>query len=168
LRKDAEHQGIESQRPANQQPDRRTHRGQIGAQIDDIRNQQKPNHENKQRPWIMASQIARNARAGHAADFRSDFLYRHHQRETEQECPAEPIAELRADLAVGTDTRGIVIRCTCNQPGAKPGEETAETAWFAHVTANRRSSAIFFCQSAGANWWTFAPSLSTATVTGKS
>ena len=62
----------------------------------------------------MAAQVLRNADAGDAADARRDGLDHRHQREAEQHRPGEAIAELCADLAVGRDAAGVVVRRTCD------------------------------------------------------
>ena len=58
----------------------------------------------------MSAHITRDACTGNAPDFSRDFLNGDHQWEAEQKRPAQPIAKLRANLAVRADTRWIVIR----------------------------------------------------------
>ncbi len=72
-----------------------------------------------EQPWrVMPPQVAGDAVSGDAADAGADLLDRHHQRIAEHQRPGQAKAELRADLRIGRDTAGIVVRCASDQAGA--------------------------------------------------
>lgn len=64
-------------------------------------------------------------------------------------------------LAVAVVPKFLAGR-SCGMVSAKVGPNSG------HTPSSNFSSAIFFFQTCGASWWTLFPSLSTATVTGKS
>ena len=94
----------------DQQLQRRPHRAQIGAQIDEVGEHEKQHDAAGQPRRIMPAQIAGDAEAGDAADARADLLDRHHQRVAEHQRPGQAIAELGADLRIGGDAAGVIIR----------------------------------------------------------
>ena len=114
---------IEAGRAADQQLQRRGHRAEIGAQIDDVRKQQQPDDRAKQPARVMRADVAGDALAGDAADARADLLDRHHQREAEQHHPAHRVAELRAGLRVGGDAARIVVGGAGDQSRAESAEQ---------------------------------------------
>jgi hypothetical protein len=119
-REHREQHDIEQGGAADHQCQRRAHRPKIGAQVDKVGNKQQQHDAARQPCRIMPPQITSDAKAGHPADPRADLLDRCHQRVAEQQRPGEAISELRADLRIGGDAAGIVIR----RPGIKPGPST--------------------------------------------
>jgi hypothetical protein len=67
----------------------------------------------------MSAHIARNTCTGNPPNFSGDFLNGDHQRKAEQKRPAQTITKLRANLAVRTDPRWIVIRSASYQAGTE-------------------------------------------------
>lgn len=67
----------------------------------------------------MALQVVGDAMPRDRANARTDQLGDDQQRVAEHHDPREAEAELRANLAVGTDTAGIIIRRAGDQSGAK-------------------------------------------------
>ena len=63
---------------------------------------------------------------GDTADPGADFLNHRHQRETENHGPGEAVTELSADLAIGRDPAGIVIRGTSNETRPQTLEEATQ------------------------------------------
>ena len=120
---DREADGIEADRAADQQLQRRGHRAEIGAEIDDIRHEQQPDDRAQQPGRVMRADVAGNALAGHPAHARADLLDRRHQREAEQHHPAQRVAELRARLRVGGDPARIVVGGAGDQSRAEPAEQ---------------------------------------------
>ena len=71
---------------------------------------------------IVATQVRRDAAAGDAADAAADLLDHDHEGQAEQHGPGEPVAELRADLAVGGDPARVVVRGPGDQAGPEPAD----------------------------------------------
>jgi hypothetical protein len=95
---------------ADQQLQRRAHRAEIGAQVDQIGGQQQQDDAPRQPRRVVPAQIAGDAEAGDATDPRANLLDRCHQRVAEHQRPGQAVPELRADLRIGGDAAGVVIR----------------------------------------------------------
>ena len=109
-------------RPVDQQLQRCAHRTEVSAQIDQVGRQQQQHDAARQPRRIMPAQIAGDAKAGDAADAGADLLDRDHQRVAEHQRRGQAVAELRADLRIGGDPAGIVIR----RPGDQARPEHPE------------------------------------------
>jgi hypothetical protein len=96
-------------RAADKEPQGLAHRAEIGAEIDDVGDEQERNDCAQQPGRIMAPDVAGNPMPGDAADPRADFLNRGHQRPGEQHYPSHVVAELRAGLRIGRDAARIVV-----------------------------------------------------------
>ena len=104
-------------RSVNEKSQRRRHGSEIGADIDDVGNEEQPDQRVNQQRRIMAAHIAGEALAGNAANLRADHLNCAHQRIGEQERPGQGVAELRASLRIGGYATGIVVRGAGDEAG---------------------------------------------------
>ena len=65
----------------------------------------------------MAAEVSRDSVTGGSANSRADFLDRGHKREGEEHGPARREPELRARLAVCTDTGRVIIGSPSDKTG---------------------------------------------------
>src|SRR5205814_9485444 len=105
--------------------------------VDGVGDTQQRHHEIEQPRRIMPADVAGYAVAGDAADPRRNLLDRRHQWKGQQHGPADAVTELRTGLAVGADTRGIVVGRAGDQPGAERFDELAEAEGWAGVGRRR-------------------------------
>ena len=123
---------------AHHQLGRFAHRGQVGADIDGVGDEQQRHQRVTSqrgitspmlpaRPWPVTRPIARRP------------LDRHHQREGEQQGPEQVEAELRARPGLGGDAAGIVV--------GRAGDQ-ARAQLVAHGDAGQPpNQALFVCRS---------------------
>ena len=116
-RADREQGGVQQGRAADQELDRRPHRPDVRAQVDDVGDQdQQPTMPYISRGGVVLAEVARDAPARDAPDLGADLLDARHQRVREQHGPEQPIAELRPDLGVRRDAAGVVVGRPRDQP----------------------------------------------------
>ena len=113
---------VQMRRAMDQQCQHVPHRAQIGADVDDVGEQQQAHDDPQQPGRIVRADIAGDPHSGHTADAGADLLDRGHQREGEQHHPAHAKAELCPSLGVGGDAAGIVVRRAGDQPRAEGSE----------------------------------------------
>jgi hypothetical protein len=113
--KHPERHDIDQGGAADQQLQRRAHRTEIGTQVDQVGGQQQQNDAAREPRRIVPTQISGDAEAGDPADPRADLLDRRHQRVAEHQRPRQAVPELSADLRIGGDAAGIVIRRPSDQ-----------------------------------------------------
>ena len=103
-------------RPRHDQSQHFAHRAKVCPQIDDIGNQQQDHHRPQQPDRIVLAQVLGDPHAGGRPDPRADRLDRGEQRKAEEHRPGQAIAELRPDLTVGADPRGIIVSRASDKP----------------------------------------------------
>jgi hypothetical protein len=91
----------------------------IGTQVDHIGNNQQAHQGNQQRHRGVPLQCRRQAAACDAAEAGADLLHRDHEREGQQDRPAECVAKCRAGLRARYNTGRIVVHRPGDQSGAK-------------------------------------------------
>ena len=86
------------------------HGAQVGADVEDVRDEQDRDQERHDRMRKDAPQVLAEACPCDPADVRADQLHCSHQRIGEDHGPQQAVAELRARLGVSGDAAGIVVR----------------------------------------------------------
>jgi hypothetical protein len=101
--------GLDDLRTADEQPQCRPHGRQIGTDIDEVRDEQKPRRSIREPGGIVPLEVLCQTAPGHYADACAQPLHRRHEWIGEEQCPAKHIAELSADLAVGRDPARVIV-----------------------------------------------------------
>jgi hypothetical protein len=96
---------------------RRGHAGDVGADVDGVRDRDEHHHEVQHVRRVVAPHVARQAMARHPADACADFLHGHHQRQEEQRHPQHRRAEARPGLRIGRDAAGVVVGNASDEAG---------------------------------------------------
>ena len=105
-----ERRDIEPLRAGQNELQRRAHRSQVGADVDDIGEDEQADQRIEQRGGIVAAHVGGDALARHTADLSADHLDRAHEGIGEKEGPGEGEAEGRASLSVGGDPAWVIVR----------------------------------------------------------
>ena len=116
---DAEECRICRGRTAHHQPERLTHRGDIGADVEAVGQQQQEHQRQLQPARVVATDVVRETPAGGAADARADQLDGRHQRPGQHGGPQQAVAEGGAGLRVGGDAARIVVGGAGDQAGTE-------------------------------------------------
>src|SRR2546430_2060315 len=95
------------------------HRAEVGANVEGVGGQQTGNGEADQPAWELAPQADAQAHAGLQRDSRAQLLDRAHEWKRQEGRPEEPIAEVAADLRVGSNAARIVIAGPGDQAGSQ-------------------------------------------------
>ena len=109
--------------PAQDQPRRRAHGGEIGTDVDRIGHQQQADDDMDQPARQNVRHIGGQTFAGNPADPGADRLDRRHQGIGQDRHPDQAEAELGPDLGVGGDAARIVVRRPGDQARPQPGEQ---------------------------------------------
>jgi hypothetical protein len=104
---------------ANQQAHRITHRSEISANVDRVRDKEETDDSIQQGSRVMTADVTRDPAPSRAPDPATDLLNSSHQWIAKQHRPGNAEAELGAHLGVSGDAAGIVIRCTANESRPK-------------------------------------------------
>ena len=111
-----ERRHIEPLRSGQNELQRRRHRSKVGADVDDIGEDQQADQPVEQIRRIIPPHVGGDALARHPPDLGADHLDRAHERIGKKEGPGEGVAEGRARLRVGRDAAGVVVRSAGYQP----------------------------------------------------
>ena len=123
----SQRQHVSPERPRQKQFGRCGHRADIGAEIENIREQQKRNHQIEDRRRKMPPHVGRNSLPRHATDAGADLLNDAHQRVGEQGDPQHAESESRAGLRIRGYPARIVIGCARDEAGAQLQEHAPES-----------------------------------------
>lgn len=118
-----EQQGVENWVAPGQELQRRAHRAQVGAKVDHVGDEQQAYREPQQRLGVVPAQIGGDPPARNSADLGGDALDYEQQREAEDECPRQRVAELSSDLTVRANAAGIVVGSAGDKTWAKARQE---------------------------------------------
>ena len=93
------------------------HRAQVGAEIDDVGEEQERDRRPQERLGVVPPEVGGDTSSCDGTDLRRDVLDDGHERQAEQQAPRQAIAELSANLAVGADAAWIVVGRSGDEPG---------------------------------------------------
>ena len=127
--------------PANDQRQRLRHRGDVGGDVEGVRDDQQSDQRQHQPARRHLHHVGSEALAGDPPDQRAHELDRDHERDGEEDRPQQPVAELRAGLRIGRDAGWIVVGRAGDQARAR-ATETISFRAFLKQGACCRSSAI--------------------------
>jgi len=113
------------------------------AAIDCVRYQQEDDGAVQQPPWIMTSQIRRQAMAAHRTDPGAHDLNGDHERIGQQDGPQHVEAELRTRLRIGGDTARVVVSCPGDESGSELRKPRIGLTIDLDVDFFRRSHVVF-------------------------
>ncbi|OJU14583.1 MAG: hypothetical protein BGN95_04530 [Sphingomonas sp. 66-10] len=117
-----EQRGHEMAIEAEHELGRLPHCGDVGGDVEDVRQEQEQDQRPKDKGRKDAPDIGGEAHAGDPPQPRRQFLHRRHQRISQRHGPEQAEAERGAGLRVSGDAARVVVR----NPGYKPRPERTQ------------------------------------------
>jgi|HubBroStandDraft_6_1064221.scaffolds.fasta_scaffold19372_4 hypothetical protein len=127
---------------ADDQPHRRAHRRQVGADVDSIGDKQQPDQDHDDRAGKDLRHVRRESAARHPADAGTHRLDRDHHRPSQYDGPKQVEARLGAGLRIGGDAARIVVSCPGDYAGAEALEQASQVQAFGYVGQIKLNSRV--------------------------
>ena len=122
----AEAEHVERLGPADEKLDRLGHRGDVGGDVDRVRDDEQTDQSQRQPARADLVDVGSQALAGRPTDPRREHLDADHQRRRQEQRPDEAEAELGAGLRVGRDAARVVVGGAGDETRAEPARETLQ------------------------------------------